>query len=590
MKKKLSGSSKKSGIILVLAAFFYLFTANICTAAPRGAVESINSNSKFLMYYGNDFSHENKEIMKGFNIIVLNPNQSNCTPQVVKELQDAGVQYVLGYISIGEDFGGVGASPIIGDGKGPVYINPETNELVYQEQGIASFYVDSVYNSTSSQYEHDETPDKNGEFSGWYIFPNSDWRWVINVQRLGGNEGVFNQRINKAGLAQIVGSRNGDLTVRTGNFGFNGFFFDTIDTAGPYTNPGYYPWAAEEMQETVKFIHETYPDQYILANRGIFYYQAGLSNSTYNIRPIDFSIRPYVNGVLFESYFLDSNSSVDGAGGESEFFIDNKNNVAPKLMAEANRLDGFTIFCIDYKEGRDASLYAQLVDETIISNGWVEYLTEHQAIDTINQDIAVQLPIVDNTSPQWTSTAALYNQQVSARTGVQLLTTNEAQDEITVSWDVAKDQSLPVKYNIYLATQEDFSNQVIYNNVSFETGEGWQVDPVNKLANEFKVTNLTPGTYYIKVRAQDSSPDAHEDGNNIVLSINIGVTAVEYSNPSSSIILDGDLSDWAAVVSFPEDPDDVSAAGTQVDWKKVSMAHDNDNIYLAYENRYKYLN
>jgi hypothetical protein len=58
--------------------------------------------------------------------------------------------------------------------------------------------------------------------------------------RNGGSAGIFTQRQYVAGLKQIAGQRDpNDLNNKFSNFGFDGFFLDTIDTAGPYTAEGW---------------------------------------------------------------------------------------------------------------------------------------------------------------------------------------------------------------------------------------------------------------------------------------------------------------------------------------------------------------
>ena len=63
------------------------------------------------------------------------------------------------------------------------------------------------------------------------------------------------------------------------------------------------------------------------------------------------------------------------------------------------------------------------------------------------------------------------------------------------------------------------------------------------------------------------------------------------SAPSSTVVsnplsptLDGSLSDWSQTTSFGADGNDISVAGAQADWLEAWMAHDSDNLYLAYRN------
>ncbi len=570
-------------------------------AQDRGRLANIDANSSFLIYYGNDFSQRNVDLMKTFDVVVLDANLPNCTPRIIQELQDAGVKYVLGYISIGEDLPKtytennieITESPIIGDSLGPIYVDETTREIVLQNQGVASFYVDSVLRSIPGEvsYEHDGMPDSNPMFHGYYVYPNDDWRWVLNVMRIGGAPGVFMQRKATAGLQQIAGDRALNIDSRTENFGFDGFFLDTLDTAGPYTNLGWYPWAAGEMTKTVAFISNTYPNKAVFANRGLFYYQPGLYNATYDVRPIEHSIRPHINAALFESYKLDSDET---HLGNSPYYLDNKYNTAPKMMAESNRVDGFTVFGADYMAGRDSALYEALYQETTIENGWTQFLSLTGALATIETFIRDHPQVEDLSEPEWISTASQWINdaevteeellQLPSRIGIQKLSQGANSGEIVINWDAAKDHSWPVKYNIYIASQPDFSDQVKYAAVPFQKGLSWDIDPMQNYANEITLNGFPAGTYYVRVRAEDSSPAQNEDTNTHSLSITLNDNI--YSNPvlTGDIILDGDLNEWAGLTSFGVDPDDVPGVDNQVDWRQVWMAHDTNNLYLAYQN------
>ncbi|MCK5917186.1 MAG: hypothetical protein KAG34_02085 [Cocleimonas sp.] len=567
---------------LIITSLILLFLTNISNAEARGPMVGIDSSSKYLIYYGGNFTQQNIDLMKTFDVVVLHPSSTGVTPSVIKELQDAGVSYVLGYISIGEDAPRAGELPILHQGKGPVYKDEITQELVFQNQGVASFYLDSSYDANLAHYVHDAVPDTNGTFGGYFIYPNSDWHWVLNEMRIGGSPQIFTQRKYIAGLKQIAGQRDSNnLTSKFANFGFDGFFLDTIDTAGPYTAEGWYPWVAEAMQKTVKFISDSYPNKTILANRGSFYYQAGLHNTTYNIRPIDFSIRPYINAMLFESYMLDSAASHTGV---SPYFLENHKTVAPKLMTEANRPDGFTVTNMDYMMNRSSELYDQLFTTVVKEQGWVSYLSLTGYIDTIDllfpQKLDNQTLMTDTTPPQWMHTGESFYENKPPRVGVQKLIKGANAGELVVFWDSAKDQSWPIKYNISIATQEDFSDQVKHNHIAFEKNTPWNNNPVANVANKFTLTGLSETIYYVRVTAEDSSINNLEENNTVTRSINL---APAISNPiTQSPAINGNLDEWQNLQPFGTDNKDMSSASA-LDWQKAWMAHDNSTLYLAYQ-------
>src|SRR5256884_437459 len=57
-------------------------------------------------------------------------------------------------------------------------------------------------------------------------------------------------------------------------------------------------------------------------------------------------------------------------------------DLAPKLIAEGNRLDGFTIFSLDYQLKRPDSLLRSSIDERA-AKGWVGYLAPDGQLDRI---------------------------------------------------------------------------------------------------------------------------------------------------------------------------------------------------------------
>ena len=536
--------------------------------APATRLSGIGSGSRYVQYYGNDFSPANLTALAQNDVVVLEPLVTNCTPAVVAELQRRGVRQVLGYISIGEDPGIV---PVVtGDGSGPVHA--VGSSIVAGNGGVASFYVDQQWNG--SAYITDGVADVNGTFGSRFVHPNAEWRALLDTQRVGTARSL-------AGLAQIAGRRSSDFdSDRTHNFGFDGFFLDTLDTAGPYSNAaGYYPWTAPAMRDTVRFIHERYPDVTVFANRGLFFFNPGLVNPTYNIRPYDYAIRPFIHALLVESYFLDSNGANTGA---TAFFGDNLNNFAQKITAEANRPDGFTVFSLDYEMGRNTALYAQSVNESVVKNGWTHYLAPNGQIDSIGTYDRDHPAAADIAPPVWDSTGSppYSPTDVPDRIGVRSLAPGPSGGSVIVRWDIARDQTPPVKYNIYRSATPDFSTAVKYSAVVFGIGDGWSTDPTTASANQCVITGLANGTHYFRVRAEDSAVPAHEDTNTVALGITLGV--VEYTNPVASITLDGDFADWPAITLFPADASEITGANNPLDWLQCRAAHNAVNLYLGY--------
>ena len=444
---------------------------------------------------------------------------------------------------------------------------------------IASFYVDQEWNG--SEYVSDGAADTNSFFGGRFVHPNDDWRWVLNTQRIGGSPGLPDRSM--AGLEQIAGPRQSDSdTSKLNDFGFDGFFLDTIDTAGPFAEVlGYYPWAAEEMSRTVRFIHEAYPDMILMANRGVFFYNPAQADPVFDVRPFDYTLRPYIHAVVFESYLLDN----DPSQGISPYFGDNKHNYGPKLMAEANRMDGFTVFSIDYQVGRGSALYDLAVEESVVRNGWIPFLAQDVLLDAVDTYVIDHPAPPDTAPPEWDSTGSpgFSLEDVPDRIGIQAVLAGPGAGEVLIQWDTARDQSLPIRYHVYQSTDPTFSvNVVKHANVDYQTGEGWNQDPASAYANQFTISGLGLDTYHFRVRAEDSL--GLEEDNEVTLSITLSSPVTAVTNPGVSISIDGGLSDWTGLIPFEEDPEELGGPGNIIDWKQLLLGHDGAMLFIAYRN------
>jgi hypothetical protein len=155
---------------------------------------------------------------------------------------------------------------------------------------------------------------------------------------------------------------------------------------------------------------------------------------------------------------------------------------------------------------------------------------------------------------------------------------------VVIQWDTAKDQTLPIKYHIYQSTDPTFITWEKYENVDPQIGEGWTQDPTSAYAYEYTISDLSPGTYYFRVRAEDSTPQGFEDDNDVTLSITLTDSVASITNPGSVILIDGNLSDWTALIPFEEDPDDVIGSSNLVDWRNLWLSHNSTTLYGAYRN------
>lgn len=605
MNKKLSNII---GTVAVIAA-------TSVGVEARGPIPGVTSDTNFTIYYGDDYytntagNESNPSAwqinwslindLRNFDVIVLQPNQPHCTPEIIEILKTDGVNdyadHVLGYISIGEDFiddsvetphqgagmvalQGNDLLPTVGNTLASFYVDVDTQSVVRDAAGR----VTSV--TTTARLTPDSLPDYNPFFLGYIVNPDGDWRYVINEMRIGGSS-LLPGRTSRAGLKQLVLSSSGDLRERTGNFGFDGFFLDTIDTAGPYDGAGWYPWTIDEMRDTVQFISDTYTDKVIVANRGAFYYSAGLQSVITGQYPSEFSIRPYVNGFLFESFRYDSNASTTGI---TPFYNENRYNLLPKIIAEANREDGFTPLSLEYEEGRP-NIVQDAFNVDVLECGFTAYMSSTGSLNTVDYDFLFKLPAADNFPPTWDSTGHLDNTvNNNFRIGAQRVFDGPNSGEVVVQWDTAIDQSYPITYDIVVKNLSN-NNETTFTNVPFKANPDWYQNPVDNLPNQVTVTGLIPATAYnFRVFARDAKNLVNSQDPGVIFTLGTG-GYTNISNPVSNtyFTIDGQLNDWTGLAGYPVDPDDQlgsDASGNQANWSSIKVANSSDTLYMAYEN------
>lgn len=208
---------------------------------------------------------------------------------------------------------------------------------------------------------NDDYPDNNGQWDSFYVNAgDSYWREFV-----------------RTGTVALDGVAGGDHIINT--LGCDGLFLDTIDTASPWGN---YGDTAQGMSGLVKAIRGWYPDRYLIANRGLFYFDPTQTAH-------EWTIRPYINGDMFECYYTEWDYEQDKGAVSPYFPANNKTYWASIVNGAAGQVDGFTTFVLDYlnkdQMGYDSS-YTEAkigtqIDETIVQQGWVDH------ISTINLDV-----------------------------------------------------------------------------------------------------------------------------------------------------------------------------------------------------------
>ena len=502
--------------------------------APGTHDFSYETKQSYMIYYGilnDDIIEEAKQ----YEVVILHPKMGNITREQVQEIRKSGTK-VLGYISIGEDLRTAYMTPeemlkdsrFTGDKTGP-RVDPRPEGTLSLDgvdpmgnpssagTGYASYYLDDN--------NHDGKPDINPIFNCAFTnIGDPAWFEVLDNMTMDGEDQI-------PGLKEILSDDYGRA------LGCDGVFLDTIDTVAPnsYTDETSYnmtrfEWTATGVKDFCALLKNNYPDKLILQNRGVFFYNPALPHYKYNPRE-------YVDYVMYESYHLDSNSDVLFYEGYS---ADNRYNFAPRLVAEASRLDGFQVLSLGYAEGPEEyhlkdtlfnnsedGLEVLLEDMNIAEEaGFMHYITDG-SVTMVNDFVIDHEETEDSAPPLWTST---YNDSLvfppkppTPRIGIQEAV--PVKGGVTVRWDVAMDKN-HVKYMLYYQTEPfDFENDpslssALCKELVPEVGDGYENGVgENVYPNQDTLTGLTSGeTYYFLIRARDLSENANEEDNTVYLS------------------------------------------------------------------------
>ena len=521
---------------------------------PTGLHARARQIDHYLVNYG-AWPSDAVDIAHRHQLVIVNPSRADLSRQDIAGIQ-AGADpndpsddvLVLCYVSVGEDLwtanltdDQVRADPRFrGDGSGP-RVDPRGPNAAGQSlanldpkgkasnggTGFAAYYLDdnSMYDSGGGQ--GDGFPDRNPLFGSLFVNAGEPtWFGVIDGMKVDGPDALV-------GLREALTSNYGR------GLDCDGVFLDTIDTAAPdsYTNPASsnetkYEWTAPGFGTFIRQVHSTYPDKLILQNRGLFFFDPRHPAYAYNARgAIDF--------VMFESYRLDSS---DSALWDPIFYADNQFNIAPKLMAEANRPDGFRALSLGYAEGPSDQMSpltllgqstlgeSDLLEDIRVTQqetGFRHYLSDAK-VDLVNDFVLTHDDLDDHDPPQWTST---YNDHPSVpavaptpRVGIQQAVASGG--NVTVRWDVALDENR-VDYVLYAQPQPfDFTGDpslsaatrtVLAPTVpqSYLAGVGPDSYPY-----EATISSLPRGQMqYLVIRAVDESSNANEDTNTVVLTV-----------------------------------------------------------------------
>lgn len=538
-------------------------------AVPSASGAPVGSH---LTFYGS-WKDADIPVFQRFGLVALQAGRyepATGEAQALARLRTTGTKVLL-YISLGEDATTYNqAPPARGDGRGPVRWDASAEKPVFQNRGVASYYLDE-WNAKGHDPDFlnkvpDGLPDRQGDWGSCLVNAGDPaWRNLI---------------LSEAARLMALGA--------------DGLFLDTPETANPWLG---YGWTAPGMNDLIRAIREAHPDGYLLLNRGLFFFDPD--------HPLQYgsSPRKYLDGVLFESYYTGSNYPEglggDGAWRANPWFVSNKFISAPRLNAEMNRPDSRgAVFHIDYAadplgfERLLPAVFQRIRQEVVVEQGWIPQINDRLLGRTPTAFLDNPAP-ADREPPKWRNTAVSGASEADPPAPrVGLLKAIPGNGKVTLRWDVAADQTWPVRYNVYFSrgASLDFDSSPRLPAVATEVGADY-TDRARTGADdgcpyEFTVTGLDNNALYrFAVRAEDGTAGAApiagrrgpnggiEDTNSVVL------MAIPRDSTPHPIAVDGDFADWSAVAAIPDPAGD----GSGTDYLGISATDDRDHLYLALE-------
>ncbi|MCA9791134.1 MAG: hypothetical protein KC910_05040, partial [Candidatus Eremiobacteraeota bacterium] len=226
----------------------------------------------YMVYYG-DLNPEAIARLRGFDLVIVHPGdeRENLTPQKVQALKNGGKTIVIGYVSIGEDPQVPAGPPAPGPKQaGPSYFDQvwKTSDNDYPQR-----YLDQVrYHFTADGFVEQGNDNKPITEAGQDGLPDENGVW-----------GSYYVRADDPKWRSIVYDKFDYLK----SLGVDGYFLDTVDTASPW---GEYGATRPGMLELVTALRARYPNQFLIANRGLFLLEDGPAYGQ------------AVDGIMFESF------------------------------------------------------------------------------------------------------------------------------------------------------------------------------------------------------------------------------------------------------------------------------------------------
>ena len=544
--------------------------ASALSAAPAGQAALLKSH---VTHYGT-WGDADIPTFKRFGLVALQPGMyagAATEAQAIALVRALGTK-VLMYISLGEDASTYNnGPPARGDGRGPVHWSAIAKSPIYLNKGVASYYLDEWnakgFDPDSLNMVPDGIPDRQGDWGSCYVNAgDAAWQGVVL-----------------------------DQARKLMALGVDGLFMDTPETPNPWRG---YGWTSQGMHDLIGKLRQANPGKVLILNRGLFFFDPDY--------PLQYRWNPrtFIDGVIFESYYTGSNYPADLGGNGSwrlnPYFLLNKYVSAPRLNAEMGRFDSSgSILHIDYAADHgsialiDPAFYQRVQQETAVEQGWVTQISD-RLLKVASVTVLDNPAPPDRSPPKWQNSAvSSADSQHIPRPRVGLLKAIPGNGSVTLRWDVAADQTRPVRYNVYYSKDAPLDFAASPRLPAVNAGVG--ADYTDRARNgaddgcpyEFTLTGLANNSLYrFAVRAEDATtgmaaPAGGRTGPGGGLEeTNFEVLlSIPRDTSGFPIVIDGAFGDWDKVPAIPDSAGD----GGSPDLTAVRVTDDRDGIFFQLE-------
>ncbi|MBT9585006.1 hypothetical protein IV102_16805, partial [bacterium] len=293
-----------------------------------------------------------------FDLVVVHPGDhfDNITPELIGQLQkgkdgQAGTPddvIVLAYVTVGEDDKPPAGPPPVPRGLGPTFsLNKSWRQA---RAGYPTRFLDQVSYVFEKNGERrygengkpvtvpgqDGVPDENGVWGSYYVNAG-DPEW---------------QKMVLARMARLHTE-----------FAVDGFFLDTLDTASPWGN---YSYSQPQMASMLQAIRKSYPDRFVLANRGMFLIETHPQ-----------SYASSIDGMLYESLYCIWDWGAK-RGVVSPWAVGDYDYLKKPVLPAAQQSPGFHLFYVNYLDPGQADFYPLMhaIEDLVGRQGVSNYVSD----------------------------------------------------------------------------------------------------------------------------------------------------------------------------------------------------------------------